>query len=211
MLLSRYNHLLVGRACCFWAMPRSGTSSTSWSNSVELQSPMNGMWKIWALSRLMFKIWFDLWQGGADKDTSPNASIAGESAALPSFQSVARQAWPSTLPTPASVGCQLIWISRPFQNQKQKFNVLPMKFTWGCTASYPPRSQSTPQSRHELEARRVLIERLTKMRHESRLCLFSTQSTCRFACKAIEVETSELPNLICLSRTWYLAFCNDLP
>ena len=125
MLLSRYNHLLVGRACCFWAMPRSGTSSTSWSNSVELQSPMNGMWKIWALSRLMFKIWFDLWQGGADKDTSPNASIAGESAALPSFQSVARQAWPSTLPTPASVGCQLIWISRPFQNQKQNFNVLP--------------------------------------------------------------------------------------
>ena len=56
---------------------------------------------------MMYEIWFKLRQGRANKDASPNATITGEYAALPSLQSVLIKACLSSLTTPASVSCQL--------------------------------------------------------------------------------------------------------
>ena len=62
-------------------------------------------------------VWFNLRQGCANENASPNAPITGEDTPVPPFQLVLIQAWPSPLPTPASIDLNLSRIVKRASNQ----------------------------------------------------------------------------------------------
>ena len=82
-----------------------------------VQSRSLFIWPFVPSFHLKFLSWFNLRKGCANENASPNSSITGEDTPVPSFQLILIQAWPSPLPTPASIDLNLSRIVKRASNQ----------------------------------------------------------------------------------------------